>query len=137
MNLPEGCGNFFIMSQPVRSLALFLALFAFSASVVEGVWASACAAMEMRAEMPAGMDMPMAGMGEEHSPDPPARHPDRSDDPECPLPTLAGSGCIVVSLHAPTLNVDLSTPDGRAAVGAPAELIDRIAVSNLFRPPRQ
>ena len=124
------------MRHPIRALTLFLALFAFSASVAEGVWASTCAAMEMQANMPGGMDMPMAGMGDDHTPDMPNRHSDRSDGPDCPLPTLA-AGCLVFSFPAPNVHVVLSAPEGGTTASPPAELIDRIAVSSLFHPPQQ
>jgi hypothetical protein len=125
------------MRSHFRVLSVLLALFAFSASVAEGVWASTCAAMEMRAGSAGGMTAPMEGMGGEHSPDVPHRGEAPGDERDCPLPTLAGSGCIVVSLHSATIQVDLTTPEDSAAPLARSELSDRLAVSTLFRPPQR
>ena len=124
------------MRFPVRMLGVLLVLLAFSASVAEGVWASTCAAMEMGAAGEGEMTMPMDGMGSEHSA--PLPEPDRApgDERDCPLPALAGPGCIVVSLPAPTPRLDAIPADRSDALLARPELSDRLAVSDLFHPPQ-
>jgi hypothetical protein len=125
------------MRSHFRVLGVLLALFAFSASVAEGVWASTCTAMEMRAGSPAGMTGPMQGMAGDHSPDVPHQGEAPGGGRDCPLPALAGSGCIVVSLHSTAIQVDLTTPEDSGAPVARPELSDRLAVSTLFHPPQR
>ena len=125
------------MRPRLRVLSVLFALLAFSASVAEGVWASTCATMELDAAGGGAMSMPMDGMGDEHSSDAPQQDGAPDDERDCPLPALAGSGCIVVSLPSGTIRVDLTTAEDSGVALGGAELSDRLAISNLFHPPQQ
>lgn len=116
-----------------RFLAALFALLAFSASFAEGVWASTCAETGTPAAH-AGMDMPT---GDDHAPCDPAPREDPGSKDECPFPAIAASGCVVVSLPAVTVQLDISPVAASVVAVVPASFVDRLAVSALFRPPQQ
>ena len=116
-----------------RLLAALLALLAFSASFAEGVWASTCAETGTPTAH-AGMDMPT---GDDHSPCDTASREEQGPKGDCPLPAMAASGCVVVSLPAVTVQLDISPAAASLVATVPAAFVDRLAVSALFRPPQQ
>ena len=118
-----------------RVLVALIALITFSASVAEGLWASSCAGPEQEGAM-AGMEMQMP-MGDGHPMNSPGQHEQRSDEGSCPLPALLGAGCLVASLPASTVQVDLAPSEVLDVPVASSTLFDRLEVSGLFRPPQQ
>lgn len=118
-----------------RALVALVALLSLSASVAEGLWASSCASPAPGAAM-AGMDMSVSmPMDAGHSA--PGGQEQRSDDPACPLPALLGAGCLVASLPATTVRVELPASEVRDVPAARSTLVDRLPVTGLFRPPQQ
>jgi hypothetical protein len=118
-----------------RILVALVALISFSASVAEGLWASSCAGTEEPTSATAiDMSMPMGGG---HPSNAPVDHEQRSDPGSCPLPALLGTGCLVASLPATTVQVDLAASEVREAPVVRSTLFDRLEVTGLFRPPQQ
>ena len=84
----------------------------------------------------AGMDMSMP-MDDGHPMNTPTEHEQRPDEGSCPLPALLGAGCLVSSLPASTVQVDLASSEVLDAPLAGSTLSDRLEITGLFRPPRQ
>jgi hypothetical protein len=129
------------MCRRFRILAALIALFTFTASFAEQVWASTCdGAMEM-AEAPAAMDMP----GMDHGPAPdhapaPAPVPDHDRrGPECPLAaTLAlTGGCIITFQPAARLSSpQFFTASTASALPAQDGMLDLLLAAPPFHPPK-
>ena len=84
----------------------------------------------------AGMDMSMP-MDDGHPMNPPTEHEQRSDEGSCPLPALLGAGCLVATLPASTVQVDLAPREIPDVSVAGSTLFDRLQITGLFRPPQQ
>jgi len=133
------------MKHRARLLAALLALFAFSASFAEQVWASGCgpymagggmssmAGMSATAAHAGGhgdMAMPMGSHDGSHSPLP-------SGSDECPLQVLAG-GCTLLSLPADSDDPAAGAPAPEARVSLMADRApDLLLPSSLFHPPQR
>ena len=117
-----------------RVLVALVALISFSASIAEELWASSCAGADGAAMGEMAMSMPMGG---DQPMDAPIDHEQRSDEASCPLPALLGAGCLVTSLPATTLQVELAANTVREVPIARSTLLDRLEVTGLFRPPQQ
>lgn len=81
-----------------------------------------------------GMSMPA---GESHLPDSSGEPEQRSGEERCPLPVLLGAGCLVTSLPARNTQLDLADGEIRDTLLPSVTLVDRIAVTGLFRPPQR
>jgi hypothetical protein len=128
-----------------RLLAALLALFAFTATFVEQVWASTCAQTEMAASAPsAGMgrnaaqaahtghtrDMPMPGHDQQ-------RHSRMPPGDDCPLRAVAASGCVTFSFPAPASAVpDFTAAASPRMVPAAQATPDLLLVFPPFHPPQ-
>ncbi|HEU0079495.1 MAG TPA: hypothetical protein VFQ76_17695 [Longimicrobiaceae bacterium] len=141
------------MKPRARLLAALLALFAFSASIAEQVWASGCgpdmagggmssmagggmssmAGMSAAAANAGGhgdMAMPRGAHDGRHAPVP-------SGSDECPLQVLAG-GCTLLSLPADADERPAGAPTPEARVsGQPDRAPDLLLPSSLFHPPQR
>ena len=119
------------MKTRFRFLAALLALFAFSASLAEAAWASACAPEVAAAST--SHDGHGAVPGHEHE-----RAPAPDGGSECPLHVAASAGCTVVLLPVAGEAVPLPDAGMRAAVPSSAsEVPDLLLVSGPFRPPQR
>lgn len=134
------------MRSRFRVFASLAALFAFSASFAEGVWASTCGGAESEdsgkmgamASMPGmdmgthQMDMPMPESSGDAAGEP---HPAAPDGPECPLTAAMGS-CGVVSLPTYEPGTVFAPSVGSTERGISALTPDLLLATALLRPPR-
>lgn len=117
-----------------RALAALLVLFALSAILAEGVWASTCAGAGTSGAADHGqMDM---GMGDTSSHRETPAPGQSSDSPECPLPAIA-AGCIIHLAPAPTIGMTAPALVQELATVARVDRAGRMVGSSHFRPPRQ
>jgi hypothetical protein len=128
------------MNRRIRFLAALLALFALSAYIGEGVWASTCPPGMETAATTDG-DPPEAGAhaGMRHGPAPSSgdADPPGPDAPPCPL-GMAGAGSSCVAAPLPAVATTLAHA-ARAHAATPLFLDsthDRLLVAAHFRPPR-
>jgi hypothetical protein len=131
------------MKGRTRVLAALLALFAFSASFAEQVWASTCAgataptgsapraAPAAHGDRGCDQEMPMPGSGHgEHS-----RAPAGGAD--CPFQAIAPGGCVLLSFPAPAAVLPDFSPTIHARVIPAAQAApDLLLASPHFRPPQ-
>jgi hypothetical protein len=125
------------MRRRFRILAALFALFTFTASFAEQVWASTCdGAMEM-AEAPGAMDM--AGMDHRQAPDDtPAPDHDRRA-PECPLAAALAltGGCTITFQPAPRLgSPQFFSATTASALPAMDRVLDLLLAAPPFHPPK-
>lgn len=122
-----------------RTLAALLALFAFSASFAEQVWASTCApaAVEQAGHHAAAESHVDGSHGAIEMPSAPAPHrgPDVPD--ECPVQALA-VGCALLPLPAPVREAP-APADAPRVLAAPYTDPSReiLLVTAFFRPPQR
>lgn len=128
------------MSIRFRTLAALLALFAFSASLAEQVWASACApaARVEAASAAAGMDH---GAMPGH-PAPAPGHDPRDNAPapgsDCPLHAVASAGCTFVLLPAAAAAFSRPhAPPSQTVATVADALSDLLLASGPFHPPQR
>jgi len=124
------------MKSRFRVLAALLALFAFSASFAEGLWASTCPPMGSMASMDA-MHMESEGSdAPEESLEPGSSEPTTSiPAPSCPLTPIVGGCAAVFSPPSEAVVAFVATTQAKPVVVldlAP----DLLLVSSLLRPPR-
>ena len=125
------------MSTRLRTLAALLALFAFSASLAEPAWASACAPAEAASTAAAPGH---AAHGHPSAPVP--GHAPRGHTPApvsgCPVHAAASAGCTLLLL--PAAAAAPPAPDaarGQDAPPAADALPDLLLASGPFRPPQR
>lgn len=124
-----------VMKRRYRLFAALLALFAFSASFTESVWAATCAPMgaQMAYDSPATAAQHPALHGGGATAEIPE---DDSDKPACPLPALAATGCVSVLLPPIVDIFDVPVALVTESTLSPAHADGRLVAVSLFRPPR-
>jgi hypothetical protein len=117
-----------------RTFGALLALFTFSASFAEQVWASTCDGAMRMGSTPSHAEA-MAGM--QHGPAEMPHPTPRS--PECPLAAaLASNGGCIFTYHPapPPAAAPPQAPSARAVRPAHVDVPDLLFVSPQFRPPK-
>ena len=125
------------MSTRFRTLAALLALLAFSASLAEQVWASACVPAAPVEAASAAVDHGVMPGHSARAPDHDPREHAPSPGNDCPLHAVASAGCTFVLL--PAAEAAPSRPDAplRQAVATFADALpDLLLASGPFHPPQ-